>query len=724
MHLNLPHTVSWAVLLATLLVAIEADAQESAGGVESGVGITLADAGNRVIYSPEYFTAYNVVTARDQLERIPGLQELFENENGGGGNDEQRGFGNSGDQILINGKRLSGKSNDIGSAMDRIQARQVVRIEVIRGTVAGLDVRSQGRVVNVVLDGTLVTGVGSWQATVDKYVDDAYGGSGEVSYNGDIGALNYLLSVETQTRKDIEERTDLFFTPALTLFERQLENSRENTREHALTANTSYTFTNGNILNLNGRYAHEDEAANETSDRFRVVGSQQNFVNNLFIRDSSLSREWELGGDYEHTLANGNVFTTLFVYTSSSGDEDSAFSVTPAGGRTLLRELQVESSQASEKIVRGTYQWGVTETRSIQSGIEVALNEVSQRVNLQEDNNGVLEPVALFNPDSTVKEERLEAFTTYTWQPRSTLLLEGSLDLEFSELAQQGSDVSRSRNFFFARPRLVARFDQTPSIQWRGRIERRVDQLDFADFVASFSDDDNRIGVISAGNPELVPEQAWEYELAWERRLPDDLGVVSITGLYSDIRDSISSVPLLVRNENGVDEIRTATGNIDKAKAFEISLSGSMRLTALGLRTAVIEGSVTLLDTTITDPFTGEKSAINYRDDYTWSLGFRHDTSWRNLSYGMTAYQDGPSTEYDIDYTEERQKDTELELFVEMQLIKNLTMQLTVEETLRAESERQRRQFDTYRSTGVLERLESRTSRQGREVGLSVRGVF
>jgi hypothetical protein len=72
---------------------------------------------------------YNVVTASDQLERIPGLQGLLAGA-GGGGND-QRGFGNSGDQILINGKRLSGKSNDIGSTLQRIQARQVVRIEVL-----------------------------------------------------------------------------------------------------------------------------------------------------------------------------------------------------------------------------------------------------------------------------------------------------------------------------------------------------------------------------------------------------------------------------------------------------------------------------------------------------------------------------------------------------------------------------------------------------------------
>ena len=65
--------------------------------------------------------------------------------------------------MLINGKRISGKSNDIGSAMQRIQASIVSRIEVIRGTTAGLDVRSEGTLINVVLTEELSGGPGSWQ---------------------------------------------------------------------------------------------------------------------------------------------------------------------------------------------------------------------------------------------------------------------------------------------------------------------------------------------------------------------------------------------------------------------------------------------------------------------------------------------------------------------------------------------------------------------------------
>lgn len=706
----------WPPRIAVLVLAtacVRAHAQEAAAGV------TVSDGGSRIVYGPEYFEPYNVVTAGDQLERIPGMQEVLEQ-----GGEDERGFGNAGAQILINGKRLSGKSNDVGSALERIQARQVLRIEVIRGTVAGLDVRSQGRVVNIVLDGALVTGVGSWQANVEDYSDSSWGGGGEVSYNGNVGALSYLVSANTDSRKNLEDRTDLFLDPAFSPFERQLEGYRERSEEYAFTANTSYAFAGGDLLNLNARYADGDETVNETSRRFQIAAQASTFTNELFTYGTDVGDEWELGGDYEHTFGNGNVFTGLFVVTSGTGAEDNLFRVTQAGAAPFVREIQSEHTDEAEKILRGTYQWGRTETRSILSGAEYALNSVEQRVELREDDGSGLQNVPLFNQDSRVEEERLELFSTYTWQPRSTLLVEASLDLEFSELGQEGSDVSRTRNFFFTRPRFVVRHDLTPQMQVRGRIERRVDQLDFSDFVSSFSNDDNRVGVISAGNPELVPEQAWEYELAWEYRMPEDIGLIAVTGLHADVRDRVASVPLLIRDANGVEEVRTAVGNIDSGQQFEVTANGSIRLAALGMRTAVIEGSVTWRDTRVDDPFTGVARRFSRTPDHAWSLGFRHDTSWYNLSYGFTAAQDGPFEHYDIDYNEAWEQDPDLELFVEVRPMENLTLLLSIEQALRAQTARERLQYLDERRLGVLERRELRDARPGRELTLSVRGAF
>ena len=85
-------------------------------------GVWTSPDGATVTYEASFFEPYQTVTAADMLRWVPGGAALLPDNRRGGNQSEKRGFGSGGDQILINGKRLSGKSNDIGSAMQRIQA--------------------------------------------------------------------------------------------------------------------------------------------------------------------------------------------------------------------------------------------------------------------------------------------------------------------------------------------------------------------------------------------------------------------------------------------------------------------------------------------------------------------------------------------------------------------------------------------------------------------------
>src|SRR5690606_38861261 len=237
------------------------------------------------------------------LERIPGVQGLLD------GGDGQRGFGSSGDQVLINGRRLSGKSIDIGSTVGRIQDRQVDRIEVIRGAVEGLDVRSQGRVVNLVLTEALTTGFGSWESSWSHYSDGRGVPGAEVNYSGQLGALSFVLSSEVDKRLGRSVGKDLFYPPENTLFERQAEHDADESDEYSFTANTTYGLRNGDILNLNGLYSKEDESERRLSERFRIADEEESFARDVLIVGNDATVEWEIGGDYEHVLGNDNVLT-------------------------------------------------------------------------------------------------------------------------------------------------------------------------------------------------------------------------------------------------------------------------------------------------------------------------------------------------------------------------------------------------------------------------------
>lgn len=113
-------------------------------------------------YGEAYFAPFNAVTVKDVLRRIPGIQDVVADAQNAS---TERGFGSSGAQILFNGRRLSGNSITVGSALQRIQFSQLLQVEVIRGAVTGFDVRSEGTLVNLVLKEQLTSGAGTWEGS-------------------------------------------------------------------------------------------------------------------------------------------------------------------------------------------------------------------------------------------------------------------------------------------------------------------------------------------------------------------------------------------------------------------------------------------------------------------------------------------------------------------------------------------------------------------------------
>lgn len=706
---------STALLAISLLDPSAASAQSQHS---SAPGVVVTDGGNRVIYTIEYFNQYSVVTAEDQISRIPGIQDLLD-----GGSDD-RGFGSDGDQILINGSRISGKSNDVGSVLERIQARQVLQIEVIRGSVPGLDVRSKGRVVNVVLKESPDSGgYGSFSAGLQNYSGGELGGYSTLSYSNNFGAMDYLLSLEGQLDRDIETADDRFFTEEGTLIERADETANEKSRSYVLSANTSYEFTSGNRLNLNAQFIREDESGSERSSEYLVTGNTETADGQLLDRENEPEDSWEIGGDYRYSLANGNTLTTVFIYSRNSSSEDGSFYHIPVGGTAILEELQIEESRNTEKIVRSAYEWNLGENHVFESGGEMAINTSEQDARLFESEDGDLVEVTLFNQASDIRETRYEAFTNYSWQATEQLLMESSLELEYSEIEQQGGDVNRIRDFIYPKPRMVLSYAPNEQTQIRSRIERTVGQLDFGDFVASFVNDDNRSDVISAGNPEIEPEKAWEYELTYERQLPNDLGIFSITALYADISDHLATIPLLVETGQG-SEISTAPGNLEDAYDAGIEFNSSLRLDWLSIPGAVLDLSLDIGRSRVTDPFTGERRSLNERGKYNWTLAYRQDLDWKGFSYGFEARKQAAMPEYDLDYWQEEDEGQALDVFAELQPAPNLTLRFEAENLLDAQEQRVRYQYAGSRSDSTLERLERRNSFSGREFSLSVQWVF
>ncbi len=709
------------ILLSAPLAAIAGDPPTVSGtsddSSESFItpGVRTSADGTTVIYEARYFEPYTIVSAADMLRWVPGGAALLPDDGRRGFEPEKRGFGSGGDQILINGKRLSGKSNDISSAMKRIQASVVSRIEVIRGTAPGLDVRSEGTLINVVLSEEVSAGSGSWQLHSGFYGDSPEY-DGLLSYSDSAGKLNYLVSAEfgPYNRGNDEDRIEEYFTPDTnTLFEHRDIHRPELEQQFVLNTSGNWSFDNGDVLNLNARIADKDEEETETTVVTKIgVPDTENLLN-VSLEDRL---EWEFGGDLENRIGANGILKTRAIYTDKTADESEFVSLTSTvAGNVPAESLVLTDERATETILRSSYSWPLTAAQNVEIGLEGAKNTLEKEVVLFEVlPDGSLDPVDLFNAVSDVEESRYEFFSTHFWQMREDLGLESALNVEYSKIEQTGIDVSNERSFTYIKPRFDLRWDLNDATQLRGSLERTISQLDFGDFVASFDDDND---TVDAGNPDLEPEKAWEWKFTYERRLPEDAGVLEAQLFYNDIEDHIDKV--------AATDVISAAGNIGDARLYGVTLKGSWRLEPLGLEGAVIDLSYTWRDSETTDPFTGEKREVRWTPNHRYSVRYRHDIPAWKINYSVDVDWWGEREQHDITYWDRNESLTpNVDATIQYRLTDKLLLWFDTRFVIDQHHRRVRQRFDGNIGDDILLRTEVRDQYRRTRYILGLRGQF
>ncbi len=679
------------------------------------VGVWTSQDGATVTYEADFFEPYTVVSAADMLRWVPGGAALLPDNRRRRGQQDKRGFGSGGDQVLINGKRISGKSNDIGSAMQRIQASIVSRIEVIRGTTAGLDVRSEGTLINVVLIEEASGGSGSWQLHSGFYGDSPEY-DGLVSYSNTAGRLNYLVSAELgpYNRGGEEDRYEEFFTPDTnTLFEQRDINKPELEQQIILNTSGGWSFDNGDMLNLNARVADKEREDTETTV-VTVVGDP--VTENLLNLSLENRLSWEIGGVLENRIGASGVLKTRMIYTNETGDESEFVSLSSTvPGNVPAESLVLTDGEATESIIRSSYSWPLTGAQNLELGIEGAKNTLNQEVQLFEVlPDGTLDPIDVFNSDSDVEENRYEFFSTHFWQLREDIGLESALNFEYSKIEQSGIDVDNERSFTYIKPRFDLRWDLNDLTQLRGSLERTVSQLDFSDFVATFDNDDDQV---DAGNPNLEPEKAWEYKFTVERRLRDDGGVIEAQLFYNDIEDHIDKV--------AATDIISAPGNIGDATLYGVRLTGSWRLAPIGLEGAVIDVTYRWQDSETTDPFTGEQRVMRYKPRNLYSIKFRHDVAAWKFNYTVDVEWWGERELHDITFWDRNDSlRPNVNANFQYRLTDNLIVWFDSRFVIDSKRRRVRERYDGNIANDVLLRTEIRHQYHRSKFIVGLRGQF
>lgn len=602
-----------ALSVALLAVCAGAAAQEAAPSAEAPP--PRPESGRR--YTAADFARYAPRTALEMLRQVPGfvVREAI----------EERGLGQATGNVLLNGQRISGKSNDVLAELGRIPAGNVSAIEIVDG--ATLDIPGlSGPVANVIARAGGISGQWAWRPEFRSYYTDPLLTSGEVSVSGARGAVEYNVGLENgASHSGAGGGTTIYAA------DRSFREFRDDiwTSEYdapRLSGRLTYNGAAGSVGHLNASYQEVFydylEEGTRTGPalpaRVRVVEVEEGGYNH------------ELGGDYEFGLGAGRLkliglHRFAHIPVSESVVTRLASDPAPIAASRFNRVIDER-----ERIARAEYRWkaGVADWQVSTEATFNSLGTVSAF--LQQGPDGTLQPVPLPGSTATVTEDRYEVMGSYGRPLGASTTLQLSAGGEYSSLEQAGGGgLSRS----FVRPKgLVSlAWKATPELDVNLKLQRRVGQLEFGDFLASVNLTDDRE---NAGNPDLVPPQSWELDLEASRDL-GRYGSASVRLYGHRIDDIVDTIPIGASGES--------PGNLDRAIRYGIEWKSTTTLDALGWRGAKLDARFQLQESEVDDPLTGHSRRISNSLQRLAELGLRNDvpgTSWAygsNLSYSLYA---------------------------------------------------------------------------------------
>lgn len=659
------------------------------------------------VYQTDDFSQFNPLTAWDLVQRVPGFNPETGDDGGGGG--DVRGFGGTAGNVLVDGERPSSKQG-VREILQRIPVSQVESIELIRGSVAGYDMRGQTEVVNVVRKAGAI-GSGSYLTHIKYNEKQPTTLLAQASYSGRLGPWNLSGNLYRDTDWRGEDGPEFLRDPNGSLIERREEFDEQHFRtwEGGFEADAQFGATS---LRFNGQVQFALYNTQETS--FVFDGADQ--FEQLVLSESD--EEWvdyEFGGDIERQLTEQWAAKLIFLNAKRESENDQMFDRYNAlGFDETIR--QTSNRETGETIGRGFFTFTPNTRHSFEFGAERAINYLDSNVALtRDDGTG---PVVIDVPVSNtrVEEVRNELFASWLFRARDNLTIEPGLIYEFSEISQSGQGAN-SRELAFLKPNISLSWQIDPTQQFSLTLERLVSQLDFGDFASSTDVNDNQVNL---GNPDLEPDRTWNLEARWQRQFLGDSSI-ALTGKYEQIEELLDLVPITTTGG----QTFAAPGNIGDAWRTQFGVEMTLPTDRFGIPGGLLEVDFTKQDSEVNDPLTGEPRKIRGDSDYWWGVDFRQDFTDAQISWGVELRDRGQRSSFRLDEIRNNENTApRAEVFVETTRFFGVTTRVQVENIADRRDRRERIFYDAPRDIGMINAIERREKGSGLFYRFIVRGTF
>ncbi|MEO1043442.1 MAG: TonB-dependent receptor [Pseudomonadota bacterium] len=680
---------AWMVGALTILIA-----------TGSGLAQTSASSSGIRTFEIAFFASFNVQTALEAVQQVPGFTFQDSDSN-------QRGFTGSSGNVLLNQRRPRGKSDELSAILQRIPLRNIERIELVRGGAPGYQTAGQAVVVNIVLKDEAATTRSAFLEAL-AYQNGVIRPSAEFSQITTGAGRTTTLGVEFFSDHNPWKGTET------------ITEANENLRERRRFRDPWYF--NETIVSLNHEQALGSKVYFGTQARTRVFGFERKGLFRRFTpdtdgilvetaMDASETDRW--GEDIETT---SDLFVTLrdniewsttlqtsrFRFRDSSFTDDGEMNVLTTSRRTL---------EDREFLGRTTFVADIAGAE-FSVGYEGAHNSRDQNTRLHVDEGEGPVPIDLPGSTAKVTEERYEAFSLFRESIDEGISVEAGLRYEWSTLGREGVD-SNERNFSFVKPELRLRLQQTPRRQFFVNGFRDVSQLSFLRFLSQI---DFNQGQLEGGNPTLSPDSRWRVEASGEQSFANGTNV-SLLGFHEWVSDVIDRAPVF-------DGTFDAPANIGDATRHGFQGDLSVPLTPIGLRDARLDVSGSYVQSTVTDPVTGDERRLSEEIPWSYSIEYRQTFGFAPLTVEASVSREGDETLYRLTQVDTRPNITNVDVTFRTTHLGSSVISVGISQAFEQGDDRTFENYVGDRSSGDIDNTLTRIKRQPAFFRASYRRVF
>jgi hypothetical protein len=555
-------------------------------------------------YAASFFAPAQPNTAREMIDRLPGF--VFDN------GDSVRGFAGAAGNVLIDGERPASKTDDLDAVLRRIPVTLVDHIDVIRGGAPGIDMQGKTVIANVVRrtdagNTGLLAAANVWDLNDGRMVPTI---RLEATHRAGGASTEGSLLVSQFTDDGAGDGNEVATGPGRTFLFANHSNTEGGGGQ--VTATAAHTVpllggtfrVNGELYGQQYRYDERDQNVSSPALAPTLDAQRQN------------KEQGELGLTFDRGFGSQIATETLFIQQLQG--EDFLDHFRQPGEEDRFREQHTNG----ESILRSTVTYSPRQNVTIEAGGEGDYNWLDSHTSFISNGQAFALPAAAVQ----VKELRGELFGKATWVISPKFTLEAGLRLEASHLTS-GGDVIVDNTFIYPKPQVVFTWSPDAADQFRFRVEEEVGQLDFNYFVANSS---LTTGKIVTANPDLTPQQALVYEVAYERRFLGS-GDLSITYRHSKLADVIDRAPV-VSPGGDFDQ----PDNIGGGVKDELITTLSLPLDKLGVPGGLIKANATWRHSRVTDPTTGVHRPLGLLRPREGEIDFDQDLPRWRTNWGAT----------------------------------------------------------------------------------------